>query len=146
MSVEQVNATNNQSALKVELTSIFLFGNQYDKRTLSNTTAGAQITAKAGNLLFKNAAATVDVLSVAANISSIVGILAIENDTDVANAGTLSVNMAVSGTIAEEKIILPGGITCDTVIPTTLITLRDHLNSLGFHLETSVDNTKFDNL
>lgn len=144
--IEQVNITRNQSTLKVTLEHVFLFNNKYDERTLDNVTAGAQITLKIGNLLFKNAATTVDVLDAAANIDNIVGILALEDDVDLADTSTLDINMATQGTIAEEKIILPGGVTFDTVIPTTTRTLRDHLNSIGFHLETSSENTKFDNL
>ena len=145
--IEQVNITRNQSTLKVTLEHIFLFDNRYDERTLDNTTASATITAQAGNLLFKNAATTVDVLTdVDANIAKIVGILALGDDVDILDAGTLDINMAISGDVAEENIILPGTMTLDDVIPTTLITLRDHLQSLGFHLVSGTENTKFDNV
>ena len=143
---EQVNVTGNQSTLKVSLAKIFLFDNRYDKKTLTNTAAAATITLKAGHLVHKSGATIVDLLDAAANIDNIVGIVALENDTDILNAASLDINIATEGTIAEEGIVLTGGVTLDTVIPTTNRTLRDHLFSIGFHLEASVENTKFDNI
>lgn len=147
MAIGQVNVTNNQSTLKISFEQVFLFNNKYDERTLHNTTAVADITTKIGSLLFKNAATTVDVLTdVDANIASIVGVLALVNDTVITNGSTLDINMATQGELNEDAIVLPGGMTFDDVIPTTTITLRDHLNSLGFHLTKSIENTKFDNV
>jgi len=147
MPIDQVNITRNQSTLKVTLEHVFLFDNRFDERVLHNTTATAEITIKAGDLLFKNAATTVDKLTdVDANIDKIVGIAAMESDVAVADTATLNINMGVEGTINENLINLPGTMTFDDVIPTTNLTLRDHLNQLGFHLETSSENTKFDNL
>lgn len=147
MSIEQVNVTNNQSTLKITIEQVFLFDNRYDERILDNKTASAEITTKIGSLLFKNAATTVDILTdVDANIDKVVGILALVNDTVLADAETLDINMAISGDVNEDAIVLPGTMTFDDVIPTTNITLRDHLNNLGFHLVKSIENTKFDNV
>lgn len=147
MGTEQVNVTNNQSTLKILFEQVFLFNNKYDERTLKNTTASAEITTKIGSLLYKNAATTVDILTdVDADIDKVVGILALVNDTVMADNAELLINMATQGEINENAIVLPGGMTFDDVIPTTTITLRDHLNSLGFHLTKSIENTKFDNV
>lgn len=147
MPIEQVNVTNNQSTLTIQFDQVFLFNNKYDERTLNNTTASGDITTKIGSLLFKNAATTVDILTdVDANIDKVVGILALVNDTVILDTESLDINMATQGEINENAIVLPGAMTFDDVIPTTTITLRDHLNSLGFHLTKSIENTKFDNV
>jgi hypothetical protein len=144
-SVTQVNATNNQSMAKYVHDHMFLANNRYDKKTLTNTLLSAENTIKTGMLAVKTAAAVIDVLDVAANIANVIGILRLEGDIVLADDGSVDVNVATQGIVAEELIILPGGITLDTVIPTTLITLRDRLNELGFHLEVGTENTKFDN-
>lgn len=145
MGVEQVNNTNNQSTAKYTFEQTFLGNNRFDEKTLTNTLASAEITLKTGQLIVKTAAAVVDVLDVAANIANVVGILLMDEDTAVADDASRTVNIATGGLVAEEMIILPAGITLDTVIPTTVLTLRDRLNELGFHLEAGVENTKFDN-
>ncbi len=147
MPIEQVNVTNNQSTLTIQFNQVFLFNNKYDERTLKNTTTSAEITTKIGSLLYKTAATEVDILTdVDANIASVVGVLALVNDTVMADNAELLVNMATQGELNEDAIVLPGTMTFDDVIPTTTITLRDHLNSLGFHLTKSIENTKFDNV
>lgn len=141
----QVNVTRNQSTLLIDIKHIFLFDNRYDEKVFNNTTAAAEVTLKAGTLMFKLNATDVDVLDAAANIANVVGIAAVEGDVVVANAATANINIATQGTVAEGEIILPGGVTLDTVIPTTQLTLRDRLNELGFHLEAATENTKYDN-
>lgn len=144
--VEQVNNTRNQSTAKYTHEHIFLGNNKYDEKTLTNAAEGDVITLQTGQLIMKSAAAVVDVLDAAANIGNVVGILTMDADLEVADAASVDVNIATEGIIAEECIILPAGVTLDTVIPTTVLTLRDRLNELGFHLETSTENTKFDNV
>ena len=145
MSVEQKNVTRNQSTALYTLEHIFLFDNRYDEKTFNNTTATAQVTLLPGHLLFKLNATDVDLLDAAANIENVVGICAVAEENIVADAGTLPINMAIQGDIAEEGLVLTGGVTLDTVIPTTQLTLRDRLNELGFHLVSGVENTKHDN-
>lgn len=143
--VEQVNNTRNQSTALYTLEHIFLFNNRYDEKTFNNTTAGGDVTLTAGTLLFKLNATDVDALDVAANIANVVGVAAVGEENVLSDTDTLDINMAISGEIAEELIVLPGGVTLDTVIPTTTLTLRDRLNELGFHLVAGTENTKFDN-
>lgn len=145
MGVEQVNNTQNQSMAKYTHNHIFLGNNDYDEKVLTNTAQSAEITLKTGQLIMKSGASVVDVLDLAANIANVVGILTMGDDVALADDASLDVNIAIRGDIAEEQIILPAAITLDTVIPTTLRTLRDHLNSLGFHLIAGTENTKFDN-
>ena len=145
MGIEQKNITRNQSTLLVTLEQVFLFNNKYDPTTFDNTTAAAEVALVSGNLMFKLAAGTVDVLTEDTQIASVVGIAAVDGELVVADAATAAINIAISGEVAEEKIILPGGVTLDTVIPTTTLTLRDRLNELGFHLVSGVENTKHDN-
>jgi len=145
MGVEQKNVTRNQSTALYTLEQVFLFNNKYDSATFDNTTAGAEVALVSGMLMFKLAADTVDVLEADTQIASVVGIAAVDGELVVANTATAAINIAISGEVAEEKIVLPGGITLDTVVPTTMITLRDTLNGLGFHLVSGVENTKHDN-
>jgi len=146
MKVEQSNVTRNQSTATYTLESLFLFDNRYDEKTFNNTTAVAEVTLLPGHLLFKLSATDVDLLNGAANIANVVGIAAVGEENIVADAGTLNINMAIKGEVSEEGIILPAGVTLDTVIPTTQLTLRDRLNELGFHLVSGVENTKSDNV
>jgi hypothetical protein len=143
--IEQVNATRNQSMAKYTHDHVFLGNNDFDEKTLNNTTAAAEVTITSGTLLFKLSPTEVDVLDAAANIANVVGIAAMEADVAVANAATLDINVCLRGEVAEELIDLPAGVTLDTVIPTTQLTLRDRLNELGFHLVAGTNNTKFDN-
>lgn len=146
MGIEQVNVTRNQSMAKITLEHIFLFDNRYDKVNFGNVVAAGEITLAAGDLLYKRTGVLVDKLTdVDANIAAVVGIAAMEGDVVLADTDTLAINMCVEGTIDENKINLPGTMSFDDVIPTTNLTLRDHLNQLGFHLEVGIDNTKFDN-
>ena len=142
----QVNVTKNQSTFLIEQKHVFLFDNKYDETIFNNTTASAEVTLTSGMLMFKLSATEVDVLAAAASIAAVVGIAAMDNDAVVADAGTQDINICIGGGIAEEGIVLPGGITLDTVIPTTQLTLRDRLNELGFHISSAgMEHTKFDN-
>ena len=145
MGVEQVNATNNQSTLKIEHKHVFLGNNKFDEIILSNDLETAEITLKSGLILIKTAAGEVDVLDVAANIVNVVGILKMDNEVALADAATRDVNYAIQGDIAEEHIDV-SNVALNVVIPTTQRTLRDHLNGLGFHLAAGIENTKFDNI
>lgn len=142
--ITQVNATRNQSTANYVADHVFLGDNDYDEMALVNVTATAAVTLTSGMLVFKTAAGTVDVNPAAANIDSVVGVLRMDGDIEIADAGTMDVNVCLRGRIAEEMIVV-GGITLATLIPTTFKTLRDKLNSLGFHLTNRVENTKQDN-
>lgn len=143
--IEQVNATRNQSIAKYTFDHIFLGNNDFEPASIDNQIAAGTITVRSGTLMFKNSATTVDKFSAATQIVDIVGIARMDEEVSILDDGTLDINIGIRGDIAEELIELPGGITLDTVIPTTNRTLRDHLNSLGFHLYAGVENTKFDN-
>lgn len=142
--VEQKNITNNQSQADYTQSNVFIFDNRYDGITFTNATASAEVILKSGHILFKTAAGVVDILAAATGIADVVGIARMENDTTLADAASIDINMGVSGTISEENLEL-NGLTLDTLIPTTTRTLRDQLNSLGFHLSSGVENTKHDN-
>ena len=144
MNVEQKNVTRNQSQADYTQSNVFIFDNRYQATVFNNVAAAAEFTIADGNLLYKTAAGEVDVATEAADIEAIVGIAAIETPVVVANAATLDINMGIQGTISEENLLL-NGLTLETLIPTTQLTLRDHLQSLGFVLDLGVENTKHDN-
>lgn len=82
-----------------------------------------------------------------ANVVDVVGILLMEDNepVTVATTTTLNVNYGLHGDVDETNIVLPEGMTLDTVPSGTTKTVRDILNALGFHLEFYTSTTKFDN-
>lgn len=78
------------------------------------------------------------------NLADVIGVSANVEDISQLAAAIDLINYAVSGTLNEELLILPGGVTLDTLAGNKV--LRDVLEGLGFHLEKSIENTKFDNV
>lgn len=78
------------------------------------------------------------------NLADAVGISANEEDISQAAAESDDISYATKGTVAEGLIILPATVTFKTLVGNK--SLRDILEDIGFHLEASIDNTKFDNV
>ncbi len=78
-----------------------------------------------------------------ANLASVIGILKIEGINPMANAASLPANYCVSGDIDATMLILPLGVTLDTIVGTKA--LKDVLTALGFVLFNVTECTKFDN-
>ena len=81
-----------------------------------------------GGLVARKSAKIVEALT-AANIEKVVGISA----SNVETSGALA--YATKGTVIENNLTFPAGVTLDTLIGVTGLTLRDKLEDLGFHLE-----------
>lgn len=79
-----------------------------------------------------------------ANLADAIGISANEEDISQEDAQSDDISYATKGTVAEGLIIFPGGVTLNSLVGNK--TLRDILEDIGFHLEASIDNTKFDNV
>lgn len=78
-----------------------------------------------------------------ANLANVIGILKIEGINTMANGDSLSANYAISGDIDAGMLILPNGVTLDTIVGSKA--LKDVLTALGFVLNNVTEGTKFDN-
>lgn len=142
----QRNATRNQSTVDYSLENLFLFGNRYQTATFKNNT-GAEATFKSGFLVLRDTTAPANIIPAiaGATLANVVGILKLDSETTLADAGTTPANYCISGDIDVNLLQLPKTVTLDTVVGTTGKCLRDFLTDLGFVLKNVVENSKFDN-
>ena len=122
MSVEIIKANNSYSEAQYSDKKIFVFDNSFQN---NETTDNAVVY---GGLVARKSAKIVEALT-AANIAKVVGISA----SNVETSGALA--YATKGTVIENNLTFPSGVTLDTLIGGTGLTLRDKLEDLGFHLE-----------
>ncbi|WP_300440679.1 hypothetical protein [Christiangramia sp.] len=148
--ITQRDATRNQSAADfLRCEHIFLFDNHYQAGVFKNTT-GAELTLKAGSLVKRGTTAN-ELVPVGADLTLVdtIGIVFIEEDIVLAANETADIHYGIDGAIDETKLELPGATTIDTFptdgTTTSGKTVKDFLHALGFQLEGSVDNTKYDN-
>lgn len=141
--VTQRNSTRNQSTADFEQKKIFLFDNRFSNGTLKNLTDPAtDQTIKAGQLLFR--ASTGELTIVAdANYAKLVGVLAIDGQVILDGGDSLEVTYCDKGTIDGGNLVLPGSDTLTTL--KNGLTVKDHLQRLGIHVEISTEMTSFDN-
>lgn len=78
-----------------------------------------------------------------ATLANVIGILKIDGINTMANAASLSANYALSGDIDTSLLILPNGVTLDSMVGSKA--LKDILTALGFVLYNVVETTKYDN-
>lgn len=78
-----------------------------------------------------------------ANLANIIGVLKI-TDVDLADAATSEANYCVKGDLDSGLIVLPIGVTLDTIVGGSK-SLKDILTDLGFVLFAVTENSKFDN-
>ena len=122
MAVDIIRANNSYSEAQYSDKKVFVFDNSFQN---NETTANAVVY---GGLVARKSAKIVEALT-AANIAKVVGISA----SNVETSGALA--YATKGTVYENNLTLPDGVTLDTMIGETGLTLRDKLESLGFDLE-----------
>lgn len=137
--------TNSQMTVNTDVSKIFLWNNRYDKAQYTNG-SGAEVTLLAGTVLGRiHASGKVTPLtSAAADGSNLpVGILA--HDVTVANGATVDLTYCVAGDVAEEKVLLQGADTLETVV--TARRLRDRIaaDTMGIKLVSATEMTSFDN-
>lgn len=77
------------------------------------------------------------------NLADVIGILKIEGQNTMANGASLTANYCLSGDIDASLLILPLGVTLDTMVGNKA--LKDVLTALGFVLNNVTELTKFDN-
>lgn len=142
----QRNATRNQSTVDYSLENLFLFGNRYQTATFKNNTGG-EATFKSGFLVLRDTSAPANIIPAiaGATLANVIGVLKLDSDTTLADAGTTPANYCIGGDIDVNLLQLPATVTLDTVVGTTGKCLRDFLTDLGFVLKNVVENSKFDN-
>ncbi len=144
------DVTRNQSTMDVTQRKVFLGNNYYQEADINNP-AGSTITLKSGMIVQRdttNAARVIPYVADNADLDGIVGILIMDDDTELAATTALSnINFAISGNVDETKLITSDGTAADldTFVPTTTRTVRDALHKLGFKTIFTTENTKLDN-
>jgi hypothetical protein len=137
--------TGQQLTVNTDIGKIFVWENRYSDAAYTNG-GGAPVTLTEGTLLGRIAATGKIVpLTSAANDGSQfpVGIL---NQTVIVAAGeTRQLSFCVSGDVVENKVLLQGADTLDTVVAGK--TIRDRIGSdtVGVKLVTSTELTGYDN-
>ena len=122
MAVDIIRANNSYSEAQYSDKKVFVSDNSFQN---NETTDNAVVY---GGLVARKSAKIVEALT-AANIAKVVGISA----SNVETSGALA--YATKGTVIENNLTFPSGVTLDTLIGVTGLTLRDKLEDLGFHLE-----------
>ena len=77
------------------------------------------------------------------SLANVIGILKIEGVNTIADATTLSANICIDGDVDATNLILPIGVTLDTIVGSKA--LRDILTTQGFVLNNVIEGTKFNN-
>ena len=76
-------------------------------------------------------------------LANVIGILKMDGINTMADASTMTSNMCIDGDIDASMLILPIGVTLDTIVGSKA--LRDILTSQGFVLNNVIEGTKFNN-
>jgi hypothetical protein len=78
-----------------------------------------------------------------ATLANVIGILKIEGTVTLLDTESVTANYAISGDIDAGMLILPLGVTLDSIVGSKA--LKDILTALGFVLNNVTECTKFDN-
>jgi len=78
-----------------------------------------------------------------ANLANVIGILKIDGVNEMANSASLTANYAMSGDVDASLLILPLGVTLDSMVGSKA--LKDVLTALGFVLNNVTECTNFEN-
>lgn len=136
--------TGQQATINTERSKIFIWRNRYDYADYTNG-GGSTVVLSAGTLIGRISATgkVIPLASAAADGSQYpLGILA--DDYTVAAGATVRVYYGHAGDVAEEKVILSGADTLDTVVSGQR--MRDRITSYtGLKLVKSTDLTNYDN-
>tara|TARA_R110000822_G_scaffold123489_2_gene257883 strand:+ start:4778 stop:5224 length:447 start_codon:yes stop_codon:yes gene_type:complete len=143
----QRDNTRNQSAADISHKHIFLFDNKFSDGIFNNNT-GDDYTLKPGTVVIRDTAAPTKLIPAVAGatLANIVGVIATNSDIeDIADDADVEVPFCHGGTVDQGLLILPAGVTLDTVHTAGAKTVGDILRGLGFELRATVEHTKFDN-
>lgn len=140
-----VNNTDSQVQINTDVSKIFVWQPRSEVGDYTNN-SGGDLELKAGTLMGRISATNIllPLVSTAIDGSKFpVGVLM--HDVSVLSLGTAKLTFAVSGDVAEEKLILGGADTLATVIDAR--TLRDRIGSdtVGIKLVSADELTEYDN-
>ena len=140
-----VNNTDSQVQINTDVSKIFVWQPRSEVGDYTNN-SGGDLELKAGTLMGRISATNIllPLVSTAIDGSKFpVGVLM--HDISVLSLGTAKLTFAVSGDVAEEKLILGGADTLATVIDAR--TLRDRIGSdtVGIKLVSADELTEYDN-
>jgi len=144
-SVDQVLNNGQQAITNYNTAKIFIFANRYLTGTYTNSTY-VTVTLLAGTVVGRVSAtgAIVPLTSAASDGSQYpIGILA--NDHVVAAGVSTTVSYCVEGDVAEEKVLLQGSDTLNTVISSRRLRDRIAADTAGIILKTTTEMTDYDN-
>jgi len=142
----EITKTNNFLHTDYDVSKIFVFSNRYEKATLLNASGGVA-SFLPGTLMGRIAASgkIVPLESAAVDGSQYpVGVLK-TMVTDLAIAGEIEVNVCIAGDVVENKIILDGSDTLETIIELKRIKDRIKSDTMGIQLVGSAELTGTDN-
>lgn len=131
--------TGNQAIIKTETAKIFLWDNRFEDADYTNG-GGAPVTLLAGTVMGRISASgkIVPLTSAAVDGSQLpVGIL--NDDWTVAAGATQKMSICVSGDVAEEKILLQGGDTLETVVSSRRLRDRIAGDTVGIKIVKAAD-------
>lgn len=139
--------TSNVLHVDYDTSKIFIGNNDFLTGTFINDT-GAEADFAPGTLLARNAT-TGNLVTLKSGATTLgqnipIGVLA-SSVTALADAGTTTVTFCVGGEVAEEKIILDGADTLDTVVSDRRIRDRILADTGGIFLKEGENLTEFDN-
>jgi len=144
MSTQTVSLnTGNQAIIKTETAKMFVWNNRYEDADYTNGTGDTVVLAK-GTLLGRiHATGKVVPLTSAAVDGSQFPLGVLNEDWSVEDGATQKVSFCVDGDVVEDKIVLQGADTLDTVVSSRR--LRDHLKAQGIKLVKATEHTAYDN-
>lgn len=137
--------TQNFGAADRDTSKIFIFDNSYRNVTFKNDT-GADINLIGGELVAIDPSdGTAVIIDVAASDGTEVPVGFVNSCPTVLDTETAPISICIGGDVVEDKIILPAGVTLDTVVGTRQ--LRDLITAetMGTRIVPSTELTNFDN-
>lgn len=137
--------TRNQLITDFDLAKIFIWDNRFEQFDLKNTSGGEK-TFEAGTLLGRvSATSELDTVKSGAADGSETPLGVLAEDITLADSEVKEINICISGDVAEEKIILDGGDTLDTLIDGRPIRDRINADTMGIKLTPTDELTGHDN-
>jgi len=140
-----VNNTGNQAHVDFDVSKVFIFGNEYQSFDFENTT-GSELVLATGTLVGRvTATNNLEILKSAAVDGSQFPVGILLSCPTLAIGETRKVSVCIKGNVAEEKVILEGADTLETMI--TGRSIRDRIagDTAGIMLRVTDELTDFDN-
>lgn len=146
MSVVESFSNKNQATFNTDTSKIFLFGCKYQSILFKNTT-GADLTLVGGEVIGRDSTTLKGAILASAATDGSQFPLGINSTKSgvLADDDEIMIDICVYGEVAEDKIILDGSDTLNTLV--SLRPIRDRIlsDTMGVKLISSTELTAFDN-